>query len=145
MPEAPAPRLRGEARNEAIRAGIAPLAPGERPGVITIAAVITLLLAIVNGVLAATGYEVDGENTTVGGIIFGAIMLGLAAGLWRVSYWAAIGFQVVLGLTALSAGLALLVASNLAAVALSLTLLVTSGALFWFLIRAMARMQAPRE
>jgi len=145
MPDAPPPRLRGEARNEELRAELEPLAPGERPKIIAVSAAITLVLAVVNGVLAATGYEVDGANTTQSAIIFAAIMLALTVGLWQVQYWAAVGFQVVLGLTAVSAGLGLLVSSNLRALVLCVVLLVASGTLFWFLIRAMGRMQAPRR
>jgi hypothetical protein len=42
------------------------------------------------------------------------------------------------------AGISLLVASNWQAVALCVGIFATAGPLFWFLIRALARIQMPR-
>lgn len=142
----PEPRLRGAARDEAIRAGIEPLAPGERPRVVTVAACVSLALAVLNLIGAATGYSVDrGDDTRTVLIGLGALSLALAYGLLRVRYWAALGFQMAAALTAIWAGLSLMVASNLAAVALSAGVLAASGTLFWLMIRPMARIQAPRS
>ena len=114
---------------------------------ITVAAAIVVALAAVNVALALAGRSIQGDqqDVLVGGILFGGIMLALAVGLWQVRYWAAIGFQIVLGITALSAARGLLIASNLVAVLLCVGLLAGTGTLFWFLIRAMARIQAPRR
>ena len=71
-------------------------------------------------------------------------MLACAWGLWKSRYWAVLGFEALLGITLIIAGLGLLVASNWRAVALSVGLLVTAGPLFYLLIRAMARVQMPR-
>jgi uncharacterized membrane protein YkgB len=71
-------------------------------------------------------------------------MVLLAWGLWNARYWAVLGFEALLGITIVIAGMGLLVASNLRAVALSLGIIVLAAPLFWFLIQAMARIQMPR-
>jgi hypothetical protein len=60
-------------------------------------------------------------------------------------YWAVLGFEVLLGVSIIFAGLSLVVASNLAAVALCVGIIALAGPLFWFLIRAMARLQMPER
>jgi hypothetical protein len=141
------PRLRGEARDEQIRAGLEPLTPGERPRAITVAVVVAVLLGVANLVLLAVGYDVRGTEgpSAVGAILFAAVMFAAAYAMWRGRYWAVLGFQCLLAITGVAAGLALLVASNLRAVVLCLALIAGSGTLFWFLIRAMARIQMPER
>jgi hypothetical protein len=135
---------RGEARNERIRDSLEPLGPGERPGAVTVAAVVAALLAAVNVVLMLAGFEVNGERPAPGGtILFAALMLVAAYGMWRAKYWAVLGFQALLALTIVIAATALLVASNVAAVALCVTIVGLGGWLFWKLVRALARLQMP--
>ena len=63
--------------------------------------------------------------------------------MWKAKYWAVIGFQALLGITLVIAGLSLPLASNLLAVVLCLSVLVFGGWLFWKLVRALARLQMP--
>jgi hypothetical protein len=70
-------------------------------------------------------------------------MLVAAYGMWRARYWAVMGFQALLAITIVIAGLSLTVASNAAAVALCAAIVGFGGWLFWKLIRAMARLQMP--
>jgi hypothetical protein len=104
------------------------------------------VFGIANVVLAAAGYDIRGEKggSAAGAIVFALLMAAAAVGIWQRRYWAVLGFQCLVAVTAVYSGLALLVASNLRAVVLCLVVLATSGTLFWFLIRAMARIQAPR-
>ena len=141
------PRVRGEARNEQIRSGLAPLAPGERPTAVTVGAAVAAVLGLANLVLLAVGYDLPGSDDTnvVGVLAFSALMFVAAAGMWRSRYWAVLGFQCLLALACVIAGVSLLVASNLQAVVLCLALLGSAGTLFWFLIRAMARIQMPER
>jgi hypothetical protein len=139
VPEPGTERLRGEARNEAIRATLEPLAPGERPRVVTFAAFLCLALGIAN--LAGAAADVGGDRPLLAGLAVLAFVL--AVGLWRAEYWAAMGVQIAAAITAIYAFLSLLVASNLAAVLISLIALVGSGTLFWLMIRPLGRMQAP--
>jgi hypothetical protein len=132
---------RSRQRDEEARAGLEPLAPGERPAAVTVAAVVAALLGLGTVVLIAAGsHERQG---VVGGLAFAAIMFVTAVFMWRRAYWAVLGFEALLGLSVVTASLALLVASNLEAVVRSLVIIVAAGTLFWFLIRAMARLQMP--
>jgi hypothetical protein len=76
-------------------------------------------------------------------LIFCALMIAAAVGMWRMRYWAVLGFQALLGIAVVFAAGSLIVASNLAAVALCLGILAIAGTLFWFLVRVMARIQLP--
>lgn len=136
---------RSRERDEAARAALVPLAPGERPRPVTFAAVFALVLGAANLALIVAGYEVEGEQPVRGGLIFAAVMLVAAAGMWKVRYWAVLGFQVLLGISLVFALLGLLRASNLAGVLVCLTVIGLAGPLFWLLIRSMARIQMPER
>jgi hypothetical protein len=113
---------------------------------VTIAAVLAAVLALANVGFWLAGWEVAGEDPQPGGVLlFAAILLGAAAGMWMLRYWAVLGFQVLLGITVIYAGLSLLFPSNWYAVVLALAVLGSAGTLFWFLIRAMARIQMPKR
>jgi hypothetical protein len=140
----PTPRLRGEERNAVIREGLEPLAPGERPRAVTVAAVVAFVLALLNLVAYLAGWEIDGERPKAfGTVMFELLMFGMAWGLWRARYWAVLGFEALLGISLVIGMLSLLFASNLRAVLVCLVVIATSGPLFYFLIRAMARIQMP--
>ena len=147
-PPAPATNMergysRSRERTDAVRASLEPLAPGERPTAVTVAAIVAALIGLGNFVLVLADAEVVESQKVAGGLIFGAIMLIAAVFMWRGAYWAVLGFQALLGLSVITASLALLVASNVEAVIRSLVVIAAAGTLFWFLIRAMARLQMP--
>lgn len=148
----PSPRERmergyaqAEQRNREARESLQPLAEGERPSVVTIGAVLSALVAasIVAGYLA--GVEVDGERPEVAQVVAPALLMGLMAwGMWRARYWAVLGFQLILVFLIFSAVFGLAVqAASVAQVAATLGLLAVSGALFYFMVKAMARIQMP--
>jgi hypothetical protein len=135
---------RGRAKDEAARAALKPLAPGERPLAVTLAALLAAVLGLSNVVLLIAGYEVDDNGqSAVGALIFAALMAAATIGMWQCRYWAVLGFQALLGIAIVFSALSLLVASNLVAVLLCVGIMVIAGPLFWFLIRAMARIQLP--
>jgi hypothetical protein len=136
---------RARERDEAARAALVPLAPGERPWPVAVSAILAAAFAIGNIVLVAVGWEVDGRRPIAGGLIFAAIMLVVAAGMWRLRYWAVLGFEVLLGVTFVGAMLSLLRAENLRGALLSVIVIAVTGPLFWLLIRQMARIQMPRH
>ena len=53
---------RAREKDEAARAALVPLAPGERPWPIALSAVLAALFAIANVVLVLAGWEVDGDR-----------------------------------------------------------------------------------
>jgi hypothetical protein len=135
---------RSRERADEVRANLRPLAPGERPLALTVAAVLAALIAIANLVLFLAGWEVQGNAPSTAGTLIFCVILAMAAfGLWTRQYWAVLGFEMLLGVAIVGAAISLLRASNLAGVALCLGLIAVCGPLFWFLIRAMARLQMP--
>ena len=135
---------RSRERTEATRAALKPLAPGERPCAVTVAAIVAALIAVANLALFLAGWEVRGqEPSTSGALIFCAVLATAAVGMWRLKYWAVLGFEMLLGIALVGTAISLLRASNLAAVALCFGIFAVCGPLFWFLIRAMARLQMP--
>ncbi|HEY3019116.1 MAG TPA: hypothetical protein VGJ32_02945 [Solirubrobacteraceae bacterium] len=133
---------RGRERDEAARAALKPLAPGERPVPVTVAAVVATVLAVGNLALFAAGVRVRGSSTV--GVLLLCLVLGVAAfGLWRVRYWAVLGFEALLALTIFYATASLVLASSLRLVAVAVPTIVLSGWLFWKLVGVMSRLQMP--
>jgi len=136
---------RAEQRNIEARARLEPLAAGERPTAVTVAAVTAAVLALANLAALAAGVEVQGRRPGAFGVIaFSAVMLVAAAGLWRARYWAVLGFQMLLGLIVLFfSTLLLIAASSVTDVLVCVAFVGGGGLLFYRLIRAMARIQMP--
>jgi hypothetical protein len=136
---------RGAERDAAIRATLTPLAPGEHPLPLKVAIGVALALAAANLAAFAGGAGVPGSGSRAGGLLFVAVMLLAAWGLWRQRYWAVLGFATLLALIAVVFTLLLLVASNVLAVVVCVAFAASAGWLFWKLIRVMARLQAPQR
>lgn len=135
---------RSEARNQEIRAGLDPIAPGERPGAFKAAALLLVVLALGNLTLFLAGWEVSGDEVSPAYAIgFTLVMLVAAVGVWQMAYLAVLAMQALLGISIALAGLGLLVASNVAAAIVCLVVIGGAGTLFWKLIRPMARLQIP--
>ena len=132
---------RGRERDEAIRATLEPLEPGERPRAVTVAAIVAAVL----GLLLLAQALLDDEAEMGGLLVFAAVMFLAAAGMWRAQYWAVLGFEFFLGLTLVFAAVSLMFAGNLQGVVYSLVILAGAGVLFWKLVRAMARLQMPKR
>ncbi|MDQ3739795.1 MAG: hypothetical protein M3389_02515 [Actinomycetota bacterium] len=137
---------RGEERNEQIRQGLEPLAPGERPGAVTVAAIVALVLLVANVGLWLAGVEVSGREPSAGSVVLQGVVLAVAAvGMWQAKYWAVLGFQALLGLSIILAALALMVASGVGEAVFCLAIIGLGGVLFWKLVRALARLQMPER
>jgi hypothetical protein len=136
---------RAEERNQEVRESLEPLGEGERPLVVTIGAVLAGLIcvSILAGYLA--GVEVEGDKPRLAQVLAPALIMGVMAwGMWRARYWAVLGFQLLLVFLIFSAVFGLAVqASSLAEIATTLGLLVVSGTFFFFMVKAMARIQMP--
>jgi len=147
---------RSEAKNEAARQALEPLAEGERPTVVTIGAIVSGLIAVSVLIGWAAGVEVtkfgsDGIQQGEGhapilSVIASTGLMGLMSyGMWRARYWAVLGFQAILVLTLLAASLGLLQATKWTQAVGTTALLVGAGAMFYFMIKAMARIQMPER
>jgi hypothetical protein len=143
---APKPPSRSEVRNEQARAALEPLAPGERPLAVTIGAVLTAIVATVNIGFYLAGEKIQGQRPAFVGILFfTALMYAMTWGLWKARYWAVLGLEGLLGILLVIFSLFALRLSSVTDLLISVAVLVPAGALFWFLIRAMARIQMPER
>jgi cation transport ATPase len=139
---------RSRARDDAARAKLRPLRPGERPTAVTVGAIVATVLALANLIALAFGYNAGEDTLSPGSEVTGSILTTLvvgivAYGMWRAKYWGVLGMQTLLALTLIVSSLALLFANSLWAALLLVLILAGSGTLFWFLIMAMARIQMP--
>jgi len=143
----PPHRSRSEERNAAVRATLTPLAPGERPWPLRIAVAIALLIAVADIVQVAFGstLKFGQTNTSVGGVaLFSLIMLVCAVGMWRLRYWAVLGFLALLALVVIAFAFVLVSATDVLRALIALAVMAGGGTLFWKLIRVLSRMQMPR-
>ena len=145
-----APLSRSELKDREAREALEPLREGERPGAVTVGAVVASLMALVFWVSAAvsvaTDVEVEGsEPSTAALVLFAAVLTLMAYGMWRARYWAVLGFQALLALLMLSAGLGLVQVTTVLQAIGTLLVLAGAGTLFYFMVKAMARIQMPQR
>jgi hypothetical protein len=138
---------KAEVRNQEVRDELEPLAPGERPTVVTVGAIVAALVAlsVVVGYLA--GVKVDGERPEIAQVAAPALIMGVMAyGMWNARYWAVLGFQLILVFLIFSALFGLMVqASTVGQFAATIGLLAVAGTFFYFMVKAMARIQMPER
>lgn len=136
-------RARGEAKNQEARAALQPLAPGERPLAITIGSIVAMLMAAANVVAFLASDGDKGGSAVVYIVLLCAVLVAASVGMWFRQYWAVLGFQTVLALQILFLGLSLMKVESVWVLLLFCAIIAALGAMFWFLIRAMARIQMP--
>ena len=138
---------KAEVRNQEARESLEPLADGERPMVVTIGAAISALIALSIVVSYLSGVKVNGAQPRLPQVLAPAMLMGIMAwGMWRARYWAVLGFQLVLVFLIFAAvsGIAIQ-ASTVGQFAYYLVLLAIVGILFFFMVKAMARIQMPER
>ena len=147
---------RTEAKNAAVREQLEPLDEGERPTVVTVGAIVSALIAVSTIVGWLAGVEVkkfgsdgiqqgEGEAPIVSVIAVVALMGTMAYGMWKARYWAVLGFQALLVILLVAASLGLVQATSWAQAVGTTLLIAGAGTLFWFMIKAMARIQMPQR
>jgi hypothetical protein len=131
---------RAREKDEEARASLEPLQPGERPTAVTVGAIVAALGGLSNLVGLVFGFGQAGP------LVMGMLISALVAyGMWRARYWAVLGMQTILGFTIVGGSIALLFASNVGYAAIAVVIVGAAGTLFWFLIKAMARIQMPER
>lgn len=131
-----------------MRATLEPYASGERPWPIRVAVLVALLIGVGDLVDVLLGGNIGfgGTHPAEGGVIlFSVMMLIAAAGMWRMRYWAILGFQAILAFVVLFFSLALIRASNIAGVVIAVVVVFGGGFLFYKLVRVLSRVQMPRR
>ena len=133
-------------KDDLARERLVPLEEGERPRVVTIGAVIATGMAVSTVVLFAAGVEVQGSDAQAPGtLVYAGLMGAMAAGMWMARYWAVLGFQTLLAFAIVIWSLLLIQAENILGVLLALGVITAAGTMFWFLVKAMARIQMPER
>ncbi len=135
---------KSEIRNERAREALEPLAAGERPRVVTIGAVISAAIALITLGAWIAGATVNGDRPHAIQVFGPAILFGVMAwGMWGARYWAVLGFQAVMGVLMVGSFLSLIAAASAGAAITAALVLVGTGTLFWFMVKALARIQMP--
>jgi hypothetical protein len=141
---------RGRAKNEAARAALTPLAPGERPTAVTVGAAVAALLAAANLIAVVAGWDgaagSDNRARAIALTLLGSgLLIAVAWGMWKAKYWAVLGMQTLLALTLISSTLALVTVGSVGGAVVLVAIIVLAGTLFWFMVKAMARIQMPER
>jgi hypothetical protein len=137
-------RARTEERNAAARATLEPLAPGERPWPLLLSVALTSVAGALNLILFGAGARIGGDRPAAGEIlVFSAVMLACAAGMWLRRPQAVLAFMAVLAIVIMLFSLFLAEASNLLGLLIPLVFIGGGGYLFWKLVRVLGRMQVP--
>lgn len=141
---------RAEEKNQEARDALVPLGPDERPGAVTAGALFAGIIAAVFWISLAirllTNVEIEGRQPDpVQLTLFAAVMTAMAVGMWRVRYWAVLGFQMLLVIFLLAATLGLMTAETLVQAVATAVLIIIAGYLFFRMIKAMARIQMPQR
>lgn len=137
---------RGRARDDEIRANLPPLAPGERPRVVTFAAIVAFVFAIANVASALTGNDVStaSGDPSIATAVTTAVLLLAGFGMLARQYWAVLGFQTILGIQIVFFSLYLIGVQKLWHALIPVVAIGLLGWLFWKLVRPMAQMQMPK-
>lgn len=147
---------RTEAKNQAVRETLDPLEPGQRPLVVTIGAVLSALIALSSIIGYVAGVEVaqfgsdgiqQGEGEApITSIIAVVLLMGVITyGMWNARYWAVLGFQALLALVLVAASLGLVQATDWKLAVGTTALIAGAGTMFYFMVKAMARIQMPER
>ena len=148
--EAEAGVSRSELKNREAREGLEPLEEGERPRIVTIGAVLSLLIAASIVVAWLAGVEVQVGNTDIEerpsafqvfppAILFAVMGIGMLGS----RYWAVLGFQAIMAIIMIGAFITLIAAGSVFQAVSTFLVLAIAATLFWFTVKALARIQMP--
>jgi hypothetical protein len=113
---------------------------------VTVAALVATALALANVIWYLAGAKIGGRRPAAPGVLAYSALMGTAAwGMWRSKYWAVLGMQAILAILIVGFSVFLLRFSTVWDILIALAVIVPSGALFWFLVKAMARIQMPER
>ncbi len=138
---------RSELKNQVARDALEPLPEGERPLVVTLGAIASTVLftAAVAGWLLWDALRDDTRPAVIAVLLFAAVVGVMAWGMWRVRYWAVLGFQAVLLFSILGSALGIVRATTVIEAVGNAVVLAAAGTLFYFMVKALARIQMPER
>lgn len=143
---------RSELRNERARESLEPLAEDERPTIVTIGAIVSIAIAvsIVVGYLSGAQVSIsnnssDTHEANLFQVIPPTVLFGFMAwGMLRSRYWAVLGFEAIMAILMVGAFITLIAAATVLKAIFATAVLTIAGLLFWFTVKALARIQMPR-
>lgn len=139
---------KAEAKNQKVRESLEPLEEGQRPTIVTVGAIFAGIVALIfwsSTGAALAGAEVNGSSPNLAQLVLTALVMSIMAiGMWRARYWAVLGFQMLLVLLIIAAIAGLVLAGTLLQLISTTILAVGLSVMFWFMVKAMARIQMPR-
>lgn len=138
---------RGRARDDEIRANLEPLTEGERPAIVTFAAIVAFAFAIANAATALSGNDISSAtgDPSLATAVTTALLLVAGFGMLARQYWAVLGFETILGLQIVFFSLYLVGVQEWWHAIVPVVAIGLLGWLFWKLVRAMARLQMPKR
>jgi hypothetical protein len=137
---------RSERRDREAREKLEPLEHAERPTVVTISAVIAVVIGAGTLIAYLAGATYHGDRPPVVNVIWPVFLMGMAAyGMWRARYWAVLGFDVFLVFVMIVAFIGLIAAKSVLGAVVFVAVLAGAGTLFFFMVKAMARIQMPER
>ena len=142
---------RSELRNQQAREELEPLGDGERPGVVTIGAAVSILIALSIVIGWAAGVKVDVRGSDLDQrpnpfqVFPPAILFAVMGyGMLRSRYWAVLGFEAIMAILMVGSFITLIAATSVFKALSAALVLTAAGALFWFTVKALARIQMPQ-
>ncbi len=142
---------RSEVRNERAREELEPLEEGERPRVVTFGAIVSIAIAasILIAYLAGAKVDVRGSDLDQRPNPFQvfppAILFSVMAwGMLRSRYWAVLGFEAIMAILMVGSFITLVAATSVFKAISAGLILLAAGLLFWFTVKALARIQMPQ-
>jgi uncharacterized membrane protein (DUF2068 family) len=138
---------RSERKDAAVRATLTPLAPGERPWPLVAGAALAALSGVGQLILFLAGVRLrsSGLHAAAGQtIVFAVLMVVCAVGMWRMRYWAVLGFMALLAILILFAAGSLVKASSIVGLLIAVAIVGAGGYLFFKLVRVLSRIQMPK-
>jgi hypothetical protein len=141
---------KAEERNREAREALRPLEQGERPTVVTVGACFAALIAVLFWasclVALLSDATVNGREPNPAPLaLFALIMSAMAWGMWKARYWAVLGFQMLLVLFLLAAVAGIVNSTTWLQFAGTTLLIAAAGTLFFFMVKALARIQMPER
>lgn len=143
---------RSELRDERAREQLEPLEEGERPRAVTIGAVISMLIAlsILISWIAGAKVQVVGTDLSERPNAFqvfppAILFVVMSLGMWRARYWAVLGFEAIMAILMVGSFITLIAATSVFKAVSAGLVLIIAGAMFWFTVKALARIQMPTQ